>query len=490
VTGTKVVIKKATYILAHVPDLVRYGSKPEREIAAGRTELSELEKYLRSFDDAVAYPPNQVFIGNISPDEYVDLPEPWHKNLLRDQSRYGPFGEIMPQDELYGIMKIWDKFNLIDLSPSFTSILNERLTSHPLITAADRERLGKGTPQEKIEEKIKNEESLPLFHDGELVGCVNRAHEHDSTLTAHVMLENLLTKVTGILVTRHLISDASIKPEKIDYLLSCSEEAVGDRYNRGGGNMAKAIGEEAYCINASGCDVKSFCAGTVLAIIHGSALISAGLFNEVIVVGGGSFSKIGMKFQGHMKHEMPILEDVLGGIAVLLSKDDGISPVVNLKSTGKHDISAGATAQAIYDVLLVNPLQKLGMKMTDVDKYAVELHNPEVTLPMGSGNVPLTNYKTIAAMAAMRGEINREELPEFIKSRGIPGFSPTQGHIASAVPYLGHALKLINDKKISNTLFAAKGSLFLGRMTNLADGVSFLLEKNSGNESAKKKRAV
>jgi len=482
VTGPKVVIKQAAYILAHVPDLVRYGSKPEREIAAGRTELAELEKHLRSFDDAVAYPPNQVFIGNISPDDYADLQEPWHENLLRDKARYGPFGEIMPQDELYGIMKIWDQFDLIDLSPSFTSALNEQLAAHPLITAKDRERLGEGTPQEKIEKKVEKEKSLPLFHRGKLVGCINRAHDNDATLTAHVMLENLLTKVTGILVTRHLVRNASIEPEKIDYLLSCSEEAVGDRYNRGGGNMAKAIGEEAHCVNASGCDVKSFCAGTVLAIIHGAALISAGLFNEVIVVGGGSFSKIGMKFQGHMKHNMPILEDVLGGIAILLSTDDGASPVVNLASTGKHDISAGATAQAIYDALVIDPLQKLEMKITDVDKFAVELHNPEVTLPMGSGNVPLTNYKTIAAMAAMRGEIGREELSEFIRLRGMPGFSPTQGHIASAVPYLGHSLKLIADGKINNTLFAAKGSLFLGRMTHLADGVSFLLEKNSGKD--------
>ncbi|MCI2424683.1 DUF5940 domain-containing protein [Candidatus Acetothermia bacterium] len=480
--SSKAIIKQVAYILAHVPDLVRYGSKPAREIAAGRTKLAELEQHLRSFDDTVAYPPNQIFIGNISPDDYADLPEPWYENLLRGKSRYGPFGEIMPQDELYGIMKMWDKFNLIDLSPSFTALLNGRLATHPLITTEDRERLGEGTPQEKIEVKVEKEASLPLYHNGQLVGCVNRAHEQDETLTAHVMLENLLTKVTGILVTRHLIRNSSIEPDKIDYLLSCSEEAVGDRYNRGGGNMAKAIGEEAYCVNASGCDIKSFCAGTVLAIIHSAALISAGLFNEIIVVGGGSFSKIGMKFQGHMKHNMPILEDVLGGIAILLSRDDGTSPVVNLACTGKHDISAGATAQAIYEVLILDPLQKMGMKITDVDKYAVEMHNPEVTLPMGSGNVPLTNYKTIAAMAAMRGEIDREELPEFIQSRGMPGFSPTQGHIASAVPYLGHALKLINDGKINNALFAAKGSLFLGRMTNLADGVSFLLEKNSGRD--------
>jgi glycine/sarcosine/betaine reductase complex component C subunit beta len=62
----------------------------------------------------------------------------------------------------------------------------------------------------------------------------------------------------------------------------------------------------------------------------------------------------------------------------------------------------------------------------------------------------------------------------------MPGFSPTQGHIAAAAPYLGHAVKNIMSGKINNCLFLAKGSLFLGRMTHLADGMSFLLEKNRG----------
>ena len=62
----------------------------------------------------------------------------------------------------------------------------------------------------------------------------------------------------------------------------------------------------------------------------------------------------------------------------------------------------------------------------------------------------------------------------------MPGFSPTQGHIAAGVPFLGHALDMIKDGQIKNTMFVAKGSLFLGRMTNLSDGMSFILEKNEG----------
>ncbi len=131
---------------------------------------------------------------------------------------------------------------------------------------------------------------------------------------------------------------------------------------------------------------------------------------------------------------------------------------------------------------MVQPLDHLGMKLTQVDKYATEMHNPEVTEPQGSGNVPRTNYRTIGSFAVLRNEIRREDLERFVEVHGMLGFSPTQGHIASAIPVLGHAVRNIMAGKIENTLFLAKGSLFLGRMTQLSDGISFLLERNKGGK--------
>jgi len=103
-----------------------------------------------------------------------------------------------------------------------------------------------------------------------------------------------------------------------------------------------------------------------------------------------------------------------------------------------------------------------------------------VTEPAGSGNVPMTNYRMIAALAVQRGEIAPGEIPAWIAAHGMPGFAPTQGHVASAVPYLGHALDAMRRGTLRNALFMAKGSLFLGRMTQMADGLSFLLERNDG----------
>ena len=76
VTGRDVAILGASLTLQHVPDLVRYGSKPRRE----QDRLPQIQAALRSFSDAVDYPPNQVFIGNAEPDLLRDLPRPWWRD--------------------------------------------------------------------------------------------------------------------------------------------------------------------------------------------------------------------------------------------------------------------------------------------------------------------------------------------------------------------------------------------------------------------------
>jgi glycine/sarcosine/betaine reductase complex component C subunit beta len=296
------------------------------------------------------------------------------------------------------------------------------------------------------------------------------------------LLENLAGRASGVMALRNLTARAGAAGD-IDYLLGCGEEAVGDRYNRGGGNMAKALGELCGCQHATGSDIKAFCCAPVHAIVVGASLVSSGVFKNVVVCAGGSFAKLGMKFQGHVRHNMPILEDTLGGIAIWISRNDGKSPVIRLDSVGKHEISSGSAQQAILEKLVVEPLNRLGKKIMDVDKYATEMHNAEVTEPQGSGNVPLTNYRVIGSFAVLHHEIAKSGLDDFVKTHGMKGFSPTQGHIASAVPVLGHALRDIQNGKINNALFLAKGSLFLGRMTQLSDGISFLLEKNNGGKT-------
>ena len=102
----------------------------------------------------------------------------------------------------------------------------------------------------------------------------------------------------------------------------------------------------------------------------------------------------------------------------------------------------------------------------------------KVTEPSGNGNVPLTNYRLIAALAAQKKEIAPNEMSGFVETHGMPGYAPTQGHIASAIPFLGHAVDRILSGAMERAMFLAKGSLFLGRMTQMADGLSFIVERN------------
>ena len=357
------VVKGVSYFLGHVPSLICHGSKPSREIEKDPQLFSRVVEHLNTYSNAVAYAPNQVFIGNLDPDDLAQAPTPWYKNPVANASRWGQFGEIMPEEELYGVMKICDEFGLILLEEGFLQETASRLRKHPLIHAEDIKKLGKGSKLTEIEAKLKTGYALPLYVNGDrLVGCCQGALEEDPNLAPMFMLENLAFRASGVMPLRHLISKMG-NPEKIDYLLGCGEEAVGDRYNRGGGNMAKAIGELAGCTRATGADVKAFCCGPVHALVMASSLVSSNIFENVVVVAGGSFAKLGMKFQGHLKHEMPILEDSLGGIAVWIGRDDGVSPVIRLDSIGKQDIGSGSAQQAILEKLVIEPLDRLGMKI-------------------------------------------------------------------------------------------------------------------------------
>src|SRR4029434_7477301 len=118
--------------------------------------------------------------------------------------------------------------------------------------------------------------ALPLYSGERLIGAFESGHEEDANLTSEVLLENSSAKVSAAHALRAALNRLGVDPGEIDYVISCSEEAVGDRYNRGGGNLAKAIAEHVGCINAAGSDVKAFCAGPMYALVHGGSLVHSG----------------------------------------------------------------------------------------------------------------------------------------------------------------------------------------------------------------------
>jgi hypothetical protein len=189
-----------------------------------------------------------------------------------------------------------------------------------------------------------------------------------------------------------------------------------------------------------------------------------------------------MNGKDHVKKDLPILEDMLGGFAVVVTQDDGVSPFINLDILGRHSVGTGSAPQAVITSLVTDPLDRNGLKITDIDKYSPEMQNPDITKPAGAGDVPLANYKMIAALAVKRGEIARTDIMNFASEHGLTGWAPTQGHIPSGVPSIGFARNAIMAGEMKRIMIIGKGSLFLGRLTNLFDGVSFVIEANDGSK--------
>lgn len=487
------VIKGTAYCLFHAPDLLLTMGTTQRieKLKTPRDEyLEKVAASLRSYDEVVSYAPNQAFIGNLWPDELEGLSKPWYNNLLPGALPRGKFGDIVTEDLLMGLVKFADSFDLVCLEAGFQKEIKGKLRNHDLFQKEDFNKWKDGNNREEILKYINEDQGEPLYLNNRLIGCVRRAHDIDENLNAHVMLENLVSKATGIWVTRRLLQNTSVDPGQIEYIIEASEEACGDMNQRGGGNFAKAIGELCGLTNATGADIRSFCAGPAHAMVMAASLIQAGIYKNVIVVGGGCVAKLGMNSRDHIKKGIPILEDVIGSFAILLGEDDGLNPVVRTDIIGRHKIGSGATPQAVIEALVTEPLTRAGLGITDIDKFAPELQNPEITEPAGAGNVPKANYKMIGALAVMKGVIQRTELEEFTQKHGIPGYAPTQGHIPSGVPFVGFAREGILAGKYQRVMIIGKGSLFLGRMTGLFDGISLVIEGNKQETADKQEDAV
>jgi len=472
-------IKGYAYCLNHTPELAKwYGVTPESERKArGETEfLKKLSGKMQTFEQACGYLPNQVYIGASELETLASHACPLYENRLKDAPRSGKYGEIMPEEEFLGLMDICDVFDIIWLEKGFAEKVRASLSVHPLLNEKLMGRLEKGHQHEEITKEVSEHAALPLYSGNAVVGCCRSGHDTDESLSAHVLLENLACKAGGVLALLHLVHNAGIRAEDIDYVIECSEEAAGDMNQRGGGNFAKSIAEIAGCSRASGFDVRSFCAGPVNALLTGAAQVASGLRKNVAVLAGGAVPKLYMNSRDHVKKDMPALEDCLGNFAVLLAPEDGESPVMRLDAVGKHSVGDGAAPQAITSALVWDPLQKLGLTFSDVDKFAAELQIPEITLPAGAGDVPAANAKMIAALAVMKGQMEKGDMANFVKEKGVPGFAHTQGHIPSGAPFVGHACDAIKSGTMKRAMVIGKGSLFLARLTNLSDGASFIIE--------------
>ena len=132
----KSVIKGAGYILCHVPDMVLHNGTTQTTEMIVNPEgdyLKELPSHIRSWEDVLQYWPNQVYIGNKTPDELAAIPQPFYQTPCDVTERYGHFGQMMPQEEFLLLMQAADVFDLVLLDKNFVAANKPAFAANPMI---------------------------------------------------------------------------------------------------------------------------------------------------------------------------------------------------------------------------------------------------------------------------------------------------------------------------------------------------------------------
>ena len=198
----KPVIKGASYVLVHTPDMVMQNGTTqttEKIVNPDSEYLKECPKHIRSYQDAVDYWPNQVYIGNAHPDELREVEFPYYDKKMDGAERFGKYGEIMPQDEFLLLVQVCDQFEVVKLEKGFVAATKDKFAANEIIDEEIANGVLEGVEQSEIQDLVDNDHAEPLFNDGKLVGCVKPAHDIDVNLSSHVMHENLMSKASSVL---------------------------------------------------------------------------------------------------------------------------------------------------------------------------------------------------------------------------------------------------------------------------------------------------
>ena len=90
---TKPVLKNASYILVHTPDMIIHNGTTYQMEKLGNPDsefLKNVGNFIRNYEEVVNYAPNQVYIGNKKPEELNDVATPWFENPVQG-TREGRF---------------------------------------------------------------------------------------------------------------------------------------------------------------------------------------------------------------------------------------------------------------------------------------------------------------------------------------------------------------------------------------------------------------
>ena len=152
------VIKGASYVLVHTPDMVLYNGTTqttERVVNPDSEYLKAVPEHLRSYEEAVSYWPNQTYIGNAHPDELAAVEFPYYDKKKEGAKRYGKYGEIMPEEEFMLLVQACDMFEVVRLDKAFVAKYKDVLAQDPNISDDIIEKINEGVERKEKVEVIK-----------------------------------------------------------------------------------------------------------------------------------------------------------------------------------------------------------------------------------------------------------------------------------------------------------------------------------------------
>ena len=371
-----------------------------------RSSSSALGGALRSFEDAVAYPPNQVFIGNLAPAALWDTPRDWWAHPVDGASIAGPTGDIMDQDAFYALLAEVDQFELARM----------------------------GVEPEPGQ--------LPLYRGQDVVGAFAGDHELDESLTPGVLLENLSIKASGVHALQHLLKQGDVDPA-IDH--------PRDRMRRrGGGRSLPARRRQRREGDRRALRSAERQRHRREVLLRGAGARPRGGGRPDRGRHRGTRRRGGRRVDRQARHE--VRRRPGEGVPHHRGRAGRHGRAARTRRRLERPDRADRRGRAHAGGCRVGRRRRSWKRwwarrwMRSASASATSTPTPRRSTTRRSPSRRAAATSPTATTRCSRGSgscaanSTRSDIAGFSRAHGMPGFSPTQGHIASAVPWLPHAL--------------------------------------------------
>ena len=174
------VIKGASYVLAHTPEMVVYNGTTqttERVVNPESEYLKELRSHLRSYEECVNYWSNQVYIGNATPEELSKVEFPYYDKTREGSERWKISVKLCGR-RVPLVQASRDMFQVVKLDKNFVCAHKDALAADPIITEDIISKIEEGYELDEIKHYIENEHAEGLYHNNELVGCAQNSSRY------------------------------------------------------------------------------------------------------------------------------------------------------------------------------------------------------------------------------------------------------------------------------------------------------------------------